>query len=76
MSLIPTKLFINEKGLAKIEIAIGKGKKLYDKRENIKKNEVLLIAGKGHEDYQEINGKKNKFSDYKEVKKCLKEIKY
>jgi len=28
MSLIPTKLFINEKGLAKIEIAIGKGKKL------------------------------------------------
>lgn len=44
--------------------------------QNIKKNEVLLIAGKGHEDYQEINGKKNKFSDYKEVKKCLKEIKY
>ena len=27
--------------------------------QNIKKNEVLLIAGKGHEDYQEINGKKN-----------------
>ncbi len=40
MSLIPTKLFINEKGLAKIEIAIGKGKKLYDKREDIKKRDV------------------------------------
>ena len=40
MSLIPTKLFINEKGLAKLEIAIGKGKKLYDKREDIKKRDV------------------------------------
>ncbi len=40
MSLIPTKLFINEKGLAKIEIAIGKGKKLYDKREDLKKRDV------------------------------------
>ncbi len=37
MSLIPTKLFINETGLAKLEIAIGKGKKIYDKRESIKK---------------------------------------
>ena len=40
MSLIPTKLFINDNGLAKIEIAIGKGKKLYDKREDIKKRDV------------------------------------
>ena len=40
MSLIPTKLFINDKGLAKLEIAIGKGKKLYDKREDIKKRDV------------------------------------
>jgi len=40
MSLIPTKLFINDKGLAKLEIAIGKGKKLYDKREDIKKKDV------------------------------------
>ena len=40
MSLIPTKLFINEKGLAKLEIAIGKGKKLYDKREDIKKRDI------------------------------------
>ena len=37
MSLIPTKLFINDTGLAKLEIAIGKGKKIYDKRESIKK---------------------------------------
>jgi len=37
-SLIPTKLYF-KKGLAKIEIAIGKSKKMYDKRETIKKRE-------------------------------------
>ena len=36
MSLIPTKMVINEKGLAKIEISIAKGKKIYDKRESLK----------------------------------------
>jgi SsrA-binding protein len=36
LTLIPTLLFINEKGLAKLEIALAKGKKLYDKRESIK----------------------------------------
>ena len=35
-TIIPLKLFINEKGLAKIEISLAKGKKLYDKRETIK----------------------------------------
>jgi len=36
ITIIPTLLFINEKGLAKIEIALAKGKKLYDKRETLK----------------------------------------
>ena len=36
LTIIPLKLFINEKGFAKIRIALAKGKKLYDKRENIK----------------------------------------
>ncbi len=35
-SIIPLRLFINERGLAKLEIALGKGKKLYDKRDTIK----------------------------------------
>ncbi|WP_425075791.1 SsrA-binding protein SmpB [Psychroserpens sp. S379A] len=35
-AIIPLRLFINEKGLAKLEIALGKGKKLYDKRDTIK----------------------------------------
>ena len=36
VSIVPIRLFINEKGLAKIEIAIATGKKLYDKRETLK----------------------------------------
>ena len=36
-------------------------------------DDVVLIAGKGHEDYQEINGVKHHFSDQEECQKCLKE---
>ena len=38
-TIIPLRLFINEKGLAKVEISLAKGKKLYDKRETIKDRE-------------------------------------
>ena len=38
-SIIPTRVFINEKGLAKVVIAIAKGKKEYDKRDSIKERE-------------------------------------
>ena len=37
---IPIKLFINERGFAKIEIGLGKGKKEYDKREDIKQRDI------------------------------------
>ena len=40
LTVIPTRLFINEKGFAKIEIALAKGKKLYDKRDDIKKKDI------------------------------------
>ena len=42
MTLIPIKLIINDKGYAKIEIALGKGKKLYDKRETLKKRDANM----------------------------------
>ena len=38
-TIVPLKIFISEKGFAKIEIGLGKGKKLYDKRESIKSRE-------------------------------------
>jgi SsrA-binding protein len=37
MTLIPLKLYFNEKGRAKIELALARGKKLHDKRETEKK---------------------------------------
>lgn len=36
LTVVPLRLFTNEKGLAKVEIALARGKKLYDKRETIK----------------------------------------
>ena len=39
-SLIPIKLFVNNRGFAKIEIGLGKGKKEYDKREDIKQRDI------------------------------------
>jgi len=40
LSIIPTKLFVNDRGFAKIEIGLGKGKKTHDKREDIKKRDT------------------------------------
>jgi SsrA-binding protein len=40
ITVIPTKLFINDKGLAKLNIAIARGKKLYDKRQSVKERDV------------------------------------
>ncbi len=38
-SIVPTAIFINDKGLAKVNIALAKGKKEFDKRESIKEAE-------------------------------------
>jgi len=40
LTIVPLHLFINEKGFAKLEIALAKGKKLYDKRQDIKKRDT------------------------------------
>ena len=40
LTIIPLRLFINDKGYAKLEIALAKGKKLYDKRDDIKKKDI------------------------------------
>lgn len=40
MTIVPTKMFINEKGLCKVEIALARGKKEYDKRESIKEKDA------------------------------------
>lgn len=40
LSLVLTRLYINEKGKAKLELALGRGKHTYDKRDDIKKKDT------------------------------------
>lgn len=40
LTLVPLQMYINEDGRAKIEIAVARGKKLYDKREDIAKRDA------------------------------------
>jgi SsrA-binding protein len=46
MTIVPLKVYFNAKGRAKIEIALGKGKKLHDKRETIKKRSWARERGR------------------------------
>lgn len=39
LTIVPTKIYINSKGFAKVEIAVARGKKLFDKRDSIKKRD-------------------------------------
>ena len=73
-----------EKIIEDIKLGLNGSKPFYiipDRREAIafaieelKPGDVLLIAGKGHEDYQEIMGKRYPFSDREEVKKILRRL--
>lgn len=40
LTLIPVQLYFNEEGRVKVEIALAKGKKSYDKREDVKKKDI------------------------------------
>ena len=39
---------------------------------DLSNDEILLIAGKGHENYQIVENRKQPFSDYEEILKCIK----
>ena len=40
LTLVPSKVYLNHKGLVKLELAVAKGKKLYDKRADIAKKDA------------------------------------
>jgi SsrA-binding protein len=40
LTIIPSRLYENERGLFKVEVVLVRGKKLYDKRETIKKRDI------------------------------------
>ena len=46
LALIPLKLYFNRRGFAKIELGVGRGKKLYDKRDAIKQRDVDREIGR------------------------------
>ncbi len=46
ITIVPLRLFINARGLAKLEIATGKGKKLFDKRQDIRKKDEQREIGR------------------------------
>ncbi|MCQ2286096.1 MAG: SsrA-binding protein SmpB [Bacteroidales bacterium] len=48
-TIIPTLLWINENGYAKLDISLAKGKKMYDKRESIKEKDNRRAAAQGEE---------------------------
>lgn len=51
LTIVPLRLFINEKGLAKLEIALCRGKKQYDKRDSIKDKEDKRALDRARKDY-------------------------
>ena len=40
LTIVPVRLFVTDRGFAKLEIALAKGKKIFDKREGIKERDV------------------------------------
>ena len=40
LTIIPTKMFVNERGLCKVEVCLCQGKKNYDKRESLKEKDM------------------------------------
>ena len=51
LTIVPLRLFINEKGLAKLEIALCKGKRQYDKRDTMKDKEDQRAMDRARKDY-------------------------
>ena len=51
LTIIPTLLYVNEKGLAKLDIALAKGKHYYDKRETLKNKDSRRDVEKQLKDY-------------------------
>ena len=52
LTIIPLKMFINDRGLAKLQIALAKGKKLYDKRDTIKDRDNKRRLDRIQKDYK------------------------
>jgi SsrA-binding protein len=50
-AIIPLRLYISERGFAKLEIALARGKKLFDKRDDLKKKDATMEMHRVKKDY-------------------------
>lgn len=55
LTLVPMKMYFNQKGLAKVALSLARGKKLYDKRQDIKRKETTrqmrkILKNRAHQD--------------------------
>ncbi|MBK9760258.1 MAG: SsrA-binding protein SmpB [Flavobacteriales bacterium] len=48
MTIVPVRVFFSKKGLAKVDIALAKGKKTYDKRDSLKEKDVQRDLAREH----------------------------
>ncbi|MBL0044641.1 MAG: SsrA-binding protein [Flavobacteriales bacterium] len=48
MTIVPVRVFFSKKGLAKVDIALAKGKKTYDKRDSLKEKDVQRDPAREH----------------------------
>ena len=63
---------LDKRNLEKVKIIRGRSKAIKFAINQLSKNDILLIAGKGHEDYQIIKNKRYNFSDKKIAKEFLR----
>ncbi|HPD18831.1 MAG TPA: UDP-N-acetylmuramoyl-L-alanyl-D-glutamate--2,6-diaminopimelate ligase, partial [Candidatus Goldiibacteriota bacterium] len=63
------------KGNVKVYAVENRKKAIYKAIKMANKNDIVLLAGKGHETYQEINGVKYPFRDDKTALQAIKDLK-
>ena len=68
MTIIPVLLYINEQGYAKLDIALAKGKKMYDKRESIKEKDNRRARDRKNNLWKRL---KNRITASVKLHRCL-----
>ena len=66
LTIIPTRLFISDKGYAKLNIALAKGKKTFDKRDDIKEKDIKRDMERSL--WEERREKRGNWDGYRKVK--------
>ena len=62
---------LSQDDLKKIKVIWDRKEAIIEAMKNANKGDIILLAGKGHEDYQEIRGAKHHFNDMEELKKVF-----